>query len=135
MSIFKLSNLFSMTPQQVQQAVEKAGESASYIAGNKTEAIQGLTNGVIDITKGVFTTHSGSRVGQSIFKGFKDYSKGDPLCTGLCLASGICESVAGVLVWVPVPGKICTVSTLKGISYGCMTIRDLCAAEPGNPLC
>lgn len=135
MSIFKRANIFSMTPREVQQAVLKTGEEASYIAGNKTEAIQTITNGVMDTTKGAVTTHSGTRVGTSIFKGAKDYARGDVLCTGLCAASGICETAAGIIVWIPIPGKICAVSTLKGVSYGCMRIRDLCAADPGNPLC
>jgi hypothetical protein len=135
MSILKRANIFSMTPRQVQQIVEKTGQEASYIAGNKTEAIQALTNGIIDSTKGAVTTHSGARVGASVFKGAKDYARGDVLCTGLCATSGICETAAGIIIWIPIPGKICAVSTLKGISYGCMRIRDLCAAEPGNPLC
>ena len=132
MSIFKRANIFSMTPREVQQAVLKTGEEASYIAGNKTEAIQTITNGIMDTTKGAVTTHSGTRVGTSIFKGAKDYARGDVLCTGLCAASGICETAASILVWVPIRGKICA---LKGVSYCCMRIRDLCAAEPGNPLC
>jgi hypothetical protein len=89
----------------------------------------------VDSTKGAVTTHSGARVGTSVFKGAKDYARGDVLCTGLCATSGFCETAAGIIIWIPVPGKICAVSTLKGISYGCMRIRDLCAAEPGNPLC
>lgn len=135
MSIFKRANIFSMTPREVQLAVLKTGEEASYIAGNKTEAIQTITNGIMDTTKGAVTTHSGTRVGTSIFKGAKDYTRGDVLCTGLCAASGICETAAGIIIWIPIPGKICAVSTLKGVSYGCMRIRDLCAADPGNPLC
>jgi hypothetical protein len=132
MSIFKRSNIFSMSPRDVQQAVLKTGEEASYIAGNQTEAIQSMANGITDATKGAVTTHSGRRVGTSIFKGAKDHARGDVLCTGLCVTSGICETAAGVIVWVPIPGKICAVSALKGISYDCMRIRDLCAAEPGN---
>ena len=142
MSILKRANIFSMTPREVQELVEKTGQEASYLAGNKTEAIQALTNGAIDLkngvidsTKGVVTAHSGSKVGTSIFKAAKDYAKGDVLCTGLCAASGICETAAGIIVWTPIPGKICVVSGLKGVSYCCMRIRDLCAAEPGNPLC
>jgi hypothetical protein len=135
MSIFKRVNVFSMTPREVQQIVEKTGEEASYIVGNQTEAIQALTKGVIDSTKGVVATHSGARVGTSIFKGAKDYARGDVLCTGLCATSGICETTVGIIIWIPIPGKICAVSTLKSISYCCMRIRDLCAAEPGNPLC
>lgn len=135
MSIFKRANVFSLTPREIQQIVQKTGEEASYIAVNKTEAIQSLTNGIIDSTKGAITAQSGARVGTSVYKGAKDYAKGDTLCTGLCATSGICETAAGIIIWIPIPGKICVVSTLKGISYGCMRIRDLCAAEPGNPLC
>lgn len=135
MSIFKRSNIFSMSPREVQQAVLKTGEGASYIASNQTEAIQSMANGIPDAAKGAVTTHSGKRVGTSVFKGAKDYARGDVLCTGLCVTSGICETVAGAIVWVPIPGKIGAVSALKGISYGCMQIWDLCAAEPGNPLC
>ena len=135
MAIFKRTNIFSMTPREVQEIVARTGQEASYIAGNKTEAIQALTTGIIESTKGAVTTHSGARVGRSVFKGVKDYLKGDFLCTGLCATSGICETAAGIIIWIPIPGKICAISTLKGISYGCMTIRDLCAGEPGNPLC
>lgn len=46
------------------------------------------------------------------------------------------EKTSMVIVWIPIPaGKICTLGVLKGVSYGCMKIRDLCATEPGNPLC
>jgi len=94
MSILKRANVFSMTPREVQQRVAKTGEEASYIAGNKTEAIQALTNGIVDSTKGAVTTHSGARVGTSVFKGAKDYARGDVLCTGLCATSGFCETAA-----------------------------------------
>jgi len=136
MGIFKRANIFTMTPREVQEAVEQTGQAASSVDGNKTESIQALTNGVVDTSRGALTTHSGSRLGTSVFKGAKDYTWGDMLCTGLCAASGVCETAAGIIVWVPLPsGKICTVSILKGISYGCMKIRDLCAADPTNPLC
>jgi hypothetical protein len=140
MGIFKRTNIFSMTPREVQQTIEKTGataaEAASYVAGNKTEAIQTITNGVIDTSRGVVTAQSGQRAGTSIFKGAKDYARGDILCTGLCAVSTVCESTSMVIVWIPMPvGKICTLGLLKGVSYGCMKIRDLCAAEPGNPIC
>jgi hypothetical protein len=135
MALFKKSNIFSISPREVQEAVETTGQAASYIAGNKTEAVQALTNGIVDSTKGLFTTHSGARIGKSLFKGATDYARGDVLCTGLCATSGICETAAVVIIWIPIPGKICAASVLKGLSYTSMSIRDLCAAEPGNPLC
>lgn len=95
-----------------------------------------MTNGVIDTSRGALTTHSGQRAGTSLFKGAKDYARRDYVCTGLCAASAVCEIASGVIVWIPMPvGKICTVSGLKGISYGCMKIRDLCVLDPSNPLC
>jgi hypothetical protein len=134
-ALFKRANLFSITPREVQTMVEKTGQAASYVAGNQTEAIQVLTNGIVDTSKGIVTTHSGTRAGVSIFKGVKDYFRGDLICTGLCSNSLICETTAGIIIWMPIPGKICAVSGLKGVSYGCMKIRDMCAAEPNNPLC
>lgn len=140
MSIFKKSNVFTMTPREVQETIKRTGssavEAASYVAGNKTEAIQALTNGVIDTSRGAVSAHSGQRAGVSIFKGAKDYARGDILCTGLCAVSTLCETTAGVIVWVPMPtGKLCTLSALKSVSYCCMKIRNLCAADPSNPLC
>lgn len=96
--IFKKVNVFSMTPREVQEAVLKSGEEASYIAGNKTEALQAITNGVIDTSKGAVTVDSGDKVSTSVFKGVKDYNRGDILCTGLCAASGVCETAAGIIV-------------------------------------
>ena len=140
MGIFKKANIFTMSPREVQKTIEATGanavQAASYVAGNKTEAIQALTNGVVDTSRGVFTAHSGQRLGTSVFKGVKDSARGDILCTGLCAVSGMCETAAGIIVWIPMPtGKVCAMSALKGISYCCMTIRDLCAGDPSNPLC
>jgi hypothetical protein len=136
LSWFKSRKIFSMTPREVQQAVAEGGDAASYIAGNTTEGFRAIFGFAADSTKGAITTHSGSRIGESAFKGAKDYARGDMMCTGLCAISGTCETAAGIIVWIPMPaGKVCAVSALKGISYGCMKVRNLCAAEPGNPLC
>jgi hypothetical protein len=135
MSFFKQTEIFSMSPREVQEIVENGGQAVSYIAGNKTEAIQALTQRIIDSCKGIVMVDSSGRVASGIFKGIKDYSKGDLICTSLCVTSCILESSAGVLVWASFPGKICVISSLKSVSYGCIKIRDLCAAEPNNPLC
>lgn len=129
-----ISNVFTMTPREVQELVEKSGQAASYIAGNKTEAIQTITNGAVDISRGVFSAHSGQRAGTGLLKASKDYSRGDYLCTGLCGISVLCEAGSGIVIWIPVPGKACAAAILKGVSYACIRIRDLCAADPTNPL-
>jgi hypothetical protein len=58
----------------------------------------------------------------------KDYSKGDILCTGLSAILGVFETTAAILLWLPIPGKICTVLSLKGVSYMRIKTYDLCAA-------
>jgi hypothetical protein len=133
--MFKPTNVFSMTPRQIQEKVAETGLEASYIAGNQTEAIQNLTNGAIDVSKGAFSTDSAARLARSSFKGAKDYTRGDLICTGLCAVSAVCETAAGILVWVPIPGKICTLAALKSVSKFSITFRDLCAGDPTNPLC
>lgn len=144
MGLFKRVNLFQMTPRQVQQAIEEQGletadatvKGISYFVGNKTEALQALTNGAVDSSKGVLTAQSGHRLGTSFYSGAKDYAKGDYVCTGLCAVSGACELTCAILVWIPLPtGKICALSGLKGVSYTCMKIRNLCAGDASNPLC
>ena len=100
----------------------KATESTAYFWGN-------LTQGIQDTGKGALTMDSGKRAGTSIFKASKDFSRGDPVCGGLCSLSAGCEVIAGVLVWCPIPGKITTVAALKSTSIGCQKFRDLCAQD------
>jgi hypothetical protein len=86
--IKSVTQIFQQTPREIQQEIAKKGaesaEAASYIVGNKTEAIQTITNGIFDTSKGAVTTHSGARIGNSVFKGAKDYARGDYVCTTLC---------------------------------------------------
>jgi hypothetical protein len=103
-------------------------EAAAYFWGNTTKAIE-------DSSKGVLTGHSGRRLATTGFKATKDFGRGDPVCGYLCTVSACCEAVSGVIIWIPFPGKICTLSGLKAISIGCERIRDLCAEDPLNPLC
>jgi hypothetical protein len=122
-------------PREIQEAIEKSGQAASCIAGNKTETIQALTTAIMDSSKVLVSVHNGGQAGVSFFKGVKDYFKGDVLCTGLYYLSGVCETTARIILWIPIPGKICAVTVLKGASAFYMKMRDLCAIEPNNPLC
>ena len=106
----------------------KSTEASAYFWGNATKAVQ-------DSSKGVLTAHSGKRIATTGFKATKDFSRGDPICGTLCTVSACCETASGVIIWIPFPGKICTLSGLKTISIGCERIRDLCSAEPSNPMC
>jgi hypothetical protein len=53
-----------MTPEEIQQAVAEGSDAASYIAGNTTETLRAIFGFAADSTK-----HSGSRIGESAFKG------------------------------------------------------------------
>jgi hypothetical protein len=106
----------------------KATEASAYFWGNATKAVQ-------DSSKGALTAHSGKRIATTGFKATKDFGRGDPVCGSLCTVSACCEAASSVIVWIPFPGKICTLSGLKAISIGCERVRDLCAAEPNNPMC
>nr|YP_010516924.1 hypothetical protein ON925_pgp119 [Haslea provincialis]UXN44706.1 hypothetical protein [Haslea provincialis] len=107
---------------------KSATESAAYFWGN-------ITKGVQDSTKSALMIDSGRRVGTGTFKASKDFAKGDLICGTLCCVSVGCETVSGVLVWCPIPGKVLTVSLLKATSMGCQKFRDLCTADPSSPLC
>ena len=106
----------------------KATEASAYFWGNTTKAIQ-------DTSRGALTAHSGKRLATTGFKATKDFGRSDPVCGTLCTVSACCETASAVVVWIPFPGKICTLSGLKAISIGCERVRDLCSAEPSNPLC
>ena len=94
-----------------------------------------LTKNIEDSSKGAVTVHSGKWAALIGFKYVTDFSRGDPLCGTLCVVSASCEVVSGVAVWIPFPGKICTVASLKAISVGCERIRDMCASNPTAPGC
>lgn len=103
-------------------------EGVAYFWGN-------VTKGVQESTKGAVTVDSGRRAGVGTFKASKDFARGDVICGGLCCVSIGCETVSGILVWCPIPGKIVTISALKATSIGCQKFRDLCAADASSPLC
>ena len=105
-----------------------ATESTAFFLGN-------VTKGVQETTKGALTIDSGRRAGAGTFKASKDFARGDALCGTLCCVSIGCEITSGILVWIPIPGKIRVVSTLKATSIGCQKFRDLCSLDPTSPLC
>lgn len=116
----------------VRDAILKQGktitEETAFFWGN-------LTQGIQDCTKGSLMIDSGKRASVGTFKASKDFSRGDKVCGSLCCVSIACEAASSILVWLPIPGKIVTVSALKATSVGCQKFRDLCAADPSLPLC
>ena len=100
----------------------KATEASAFFWENPTKAVQYFT-------KSDLTAHSGKRLATTGF------GRGDPVCGILCTVSACCETASTVVVRIPFSGKICTLSGLKAILISCEGVRDLCSAEPSNPLC
>ena len=80
------------------------------------------------VTKGSVSCHSGARLGEVIFKGYSDLTRGDVPCSIFCGASGCFEFVSGIYVWIPfAPHKGIIVAFCKSTSIGLTRFRDLCA--------
>ena len=112
----------------------KVAEESGYKAGNTTERLVDVAyrfGNVFDRgTELVGGTESARALGQITFKTTKDFVRGDVVCTGLCLVSGTCETIAlscSLIKMIPFRGRVYVCA--KVISRGCMAYRNLCAGE------
>ena len=124
--------------ENIRDAIIKAGlkaaEESGYAAGNTTERLVELASKagpVIDRgTELVGGGETAGAIGRIIFKTTKDIARGDGICTGLCLISGTCETIAfgcSTIKILPLRGKLYVCA--KIVSKGCMAYRNLCAGE------
>jgi hypothetical protein len=104
--------------ENIRDAIIKAGlkaaEESGYAAGNPTEKF-------VEIA---------SKAGPIIDRGTELVARGDSICTGLCLISGTCETIAfgcSTIKILPFRGRIYVGA--KIVSKGCMAYRNLCAGE------
>lgn len=77
-----------------------------------------------------FGTESAGALGRVAFKATKDAARDDNVCTGLCLVSGACETVAlccSTIKVISFRGRIYVGA--KIISKGCISFRNACAGE------
>lgn len=134
----KKSELYGTPGENVRDALIKAGiktaEEAAYAAGNTTEQLVDIASKsgtIIDrATELGLGTESAGALGRVVFKATKDASRGDTVCTGLCLISGTCETVAlccSTIKVIPFRGRIYVGA--KIISKGCITFRNACVGE------
>ena len=127
--------------ERVRDASIKAAIDAAYVAGNNTDKIVdvaekigegvdkagNIVNGGVALVGGVESSGAIANIG---FKTLKDISRGDKICTGLCLVSATCETIAlgcSTVKIIPFRGRIYIVT--KIVSKGCMTYRNACAGE------
>jgi len=134
----KKSELKVTLGENVRDAIIKAGleavEESAYVAGNKTDKIIKLAesvSGLVDRgTELIGGGESATALGKIAFKTTKDAARGDGICTGLCLVSGTCETIAlccSTVKVIPFRGRIYVGA--KIISKGCMAFRNACVSE------
>ena len=116
------------------QAGIKAAEESGYAAGNTTEKLVNIASSAGNfVDRGTELGGGGesaSALGRIVFKTGKDIARGDSVCTGLCLISGTCETIAfgcSTIKILPFRGRIYVCA--KIVSKGCMSYRNLCAGD------
>jgi hypothetical protein len=137
----KMCELKNTPGENIRDAIISTGvtavqESAYYLdyLGSKTEAMAlAAKTAKIAVEGGTALaggTESAGALGKILFKTTKDIARGDSVCTGLCVVSGTCESVAlccSTIKIIPYRGRIYVGA--KIVSRGCMTFRNACAGE------
>ena len=134
----KKSELKVTPGENVRDSIIKAGikaaEESGYAAGNTTEKLVELASNAGNFvdrgTELVGGGETAGALGRIAFKTTKDIARGDSVCTGLCLVSGACETVAfgcSTIKIIPFRGRIYVCA--KIVSKGCMSYRNLCAGE------
>ena len=130
----KKSKLQITPGESIQDSIIKSSFQVAYATGNSPEKVGEVASIVKDVMDGGIALSGGGEASKSlatiVFKAGKDIARGDATCTGLCCVSATCESVAvlcSTIRVIPFRGRIYV--GVKIISKGCMTYRNLCAAE------
>lgn len=138
--IYKPSDLKSKSSpgEIIRDEIIKAGlkiaEESGYAAGNTTEKLVNIaykSGTVLDRgTELIGGGEASCALGNIVFKTTKDIVRGDTICTGLCIVSGTCETIAlacSTVKVIPCRGRIYVCA--KIVSKGLMTYRNACAGE------
>ena len=120
--------------ESIRDATIKMGMEAAYQAGNNTDRIIGVADKIgrgVDGGAVLFGgCESSGALGRIVFKTTKDFVSGDKICTGLCLISATCETLAlscSTIKIIPYRGRIYI--GCKIVSRGCMSWRNACARD------
>lgn len=134
----KISKLKVIPGESVRDAMIKAGikaiKESGYVADNIIEKLVNIatqSSQIIDrVTELSVGSEAASALGKIVFKTTKDIAGGDVVCTGCCIVSGTCETVAlccSTIKIIPFHGRIYVGA--KIISKGCMSFRNACTGE------
>ena len=124
--------------EDVRDFIIKSGvesvKDAAYISGNNTERVLKIAEmaktGLETAGGAIGGVESGGALGKIAYKTTRDIARGDTVCTGLCVISGACETVAlccSTIKIIPFRGRIYVGA--KIVSKGCMSFRNACAGE------
>lgn len=124
--------------ETVRDDIIKSAMATAYKAGNNTDKIAAFAvkigKNVDKVVDGTTTlvgeTESSGALAKIVFKMTRDVARGDTVCTGLCIVSAVCETVAmgcSTIKKVPCRGRIYL--GCKMVSKACMTWRNACVGE------
>lgn len=116
----------------VQVAVQNEMTNFSYKVGNATLKALEVKETTETIGNGVAAIQSGWSAGATAFGAVEDASRGDKLCTGLCLLATCCEGAAFATRIVKVPYGMKIYICAKAGSAGLMKFRNLCRNAQGQ---
>jgi len=116
----------------VQLAVQDEITKYSYKIGSYTIKALEVKETFEKTTNGLLAFECGSSLGKTAYSAAADFSKGDKLCTGLCLVATVCEGVAFTTRFVQIPYGQKIYIFAKSTSVGLMKFRNLCRASDGT---
>ena len=116
----------------VQLAVQEEMTHFSYKVGNATLKALEVKETTETIASGVAAIESGYSAGKTMFGAAEDLTRGDKLCTGLCLVATLCEGVAFTSRMVKLPYGMKVYFCAKTASAGLMKFRNLCKNAKGE---
>jgi hypothetical protein len=116
----------------VQVAVQDEMTNFSYKVGNATLKALQVKETAENLGSGAAAVQAGYSIGQTAFGAAEDISRGDKLCTGLCLVATGCEGIAFVSRVVKIPHGMKIYVCAKGASAGLMRFRNLCRNAQGQ---
>nr|WPV72500.1 hypothetical protein orf129 [Navicula sp.]WPV72572.1 hypothetical protein orf129 [Navicula sp.]WPV72657.1 hypothetical protein orf129 [Navicula sp.]WPV72730.1 hypothetical protein orf129 [Navicula sp.] len=116
----------------VQLAVQDEMTNFSYKVGNATLKALEVKETAETLGSGAAAIQAGYSMGQTAFGAAEDISRGDKLCTGLCLVATGCEGIAFVTRVVKVPYGMKIYVCTKAASAGLMKFRNLCRNAQGQ---
>lgn len=116
----------------LQLAIQEDGQALSYKIGNITLKLLNIQETIENTFNGAAAVETGYSAGKTVFGAVEDFSRGDKLCTGLCLVATACEGIAFTSRMTRLPYSTKVYFCAKTVSLGVMRFRNLCRNAKGE---